>query len=83
MINCLNRHYVPLDPSSYGLKKEGSYWVPFRFEGDALPNEETINANIEEEEPETEGENEGEISDSEDEECASSGDEVGSNSDID
>ena len=49
-INCLNGHYEQLDPCSYGYKIDNGILVPFWFDGDVLPTEETIKeSEIEEE----------------------------------
>ena len=40
MMNCINRMYVPLNPSSYGWKLNSlSVWEPVWYEGNALPDE--------------------------------------------
>ena len=37
LVNCLNRHYTPLQPSNYGWEKDSSVWMPVWYEGEVLP----------------------------------------------
>ena len=40
----LNRHHLPLNPETYGWKKEDDFWVPVWFERNALPTAEELTA---------------------------------------
>ena len=42
MVSSLNRHYLPLNPATYGWQKEGGFRVPVLFEGNALSSAEEL-----------------------------------------
>ena len=89
MVSCLNRYHLPLNPATYGQKKEDDFWVSVWFQGNALPSAEELTAislgsvKIDNEELDIVAENESDIKDSQVEECVLSGDEPGGNIDID
>ena len=56
MVNCLDREYIPPNPSEYGWKLVDSTWEPVWFEGNALPDANETNVSSEEDDSENEDE---------------------------
>ena len=47
MLNCLNFHYLPLDPSSNGWKFVKNKWEPSWFQGSHIPNPDAVDESSE------------------------------------